>query len=202
MSWFEGDAINDSIRLTSFLGMKYRDNSVQRTTINPQRLLHREISELSNSRENDEVARITNGFRPDFDKQDPIRNRQPLRTLQTFKAKKKRGKRVMRRIHHEGTSDESSHSSLISEYIEVSQDDYLSINSNVYDQANPQENDRMGVIPEEENDDDQGQVESSESGREGKEFSSPSPADEHYDSSANLIVEKHSPRESFRVFNQ
>ena len=182
--------------------MKYRDNSVQRSTINPQRLLHKEMSEFSNSRENEEVVRITNGFRPDFDRQDPIRNRQPLRTLQTFKAKKRRGKRVMKRIHYDGTSDESSHSSLVSEYINASLEDNLSVNSNMYDQANPQENDRMGVIPEDEDEDDQENADSSDPPRGGKEFSSPSPADEHYDSSANLVLKKNSPRESFRVFDQ
>jgi hypothetical protein len=182
--------------------MKYRDNSVHRSTINNHKLLHREMSEFSNSRENDEVVRITNGFRPDFDNQNPIANRQPLRTLKTFKAKKKKGKRVMKRIHYEGTSDDSSHSSLISEYIDPSQDDHLSVNSKLYDQANPQENDRMAVIPEDEEEDDQEQVESLESPIAGKDLSSPSPADEHYDSEANLVLERNSPRESFRVFNQ
>jgi hypothetical protein len=171
--------------------------------------MHKSNSRFSDSKENEEIVRVTNGFRPNFEKENPISEPERLRSLKTMKRGKVKGKRVLKRIHQEATSSNSSDSILISEYVDVSQDVHLEMNSDaqlIIDRyANPQD-DEMAHIPEDENED----VNSSDSDtpnikipKSVKESASSSmPADEHYDSEANLVLGRNSPRESFKVFHQ
>ena len=170
--------------------------------------MHKSISRFSDSKENDEIVRVTNGFRPNFEKDNPISQPDRLRSLKTMKRGKAKGKRVLKRIHQAATSSDSSDSILVSDYIDISQDVNLEMNSDAqlyYDRfENPQE-DEMDHISEDDNED----VNSSDSDAPNiripvsvKESASSIPADEHYDSQANLILGRNSPRESFKVFHQ
>ncbi len=92
----------------------------------------------SNSVEHAEIAMITNGFRPNFDKIEEGKFEQmPPRTLKTKrignKKKKRKGKRTLKRVCYNATSQQSSYSSLISEYHIESGND-LELNSNYVDE--------------------------------------------------------------------
>lgn len=177
----------------------------------------RESINISNSVVMEEVARITHGFRPDFAKETPIVTSKPLRTMKTKKFKKSKNKtkskRVLKRVYHEGTSAMSSWSSLVSSYVDIDNEkdlepelaSHLDINLEYLPQ-NP-ENGDMHMIEEVEEGDNaalNGEVSSSphSSFSPNNKSSSSLPADEYYDSQANLRLERNSPRESFKVFNQ
>lgn len=160
----------------------------------------------------EEVVRVTNGFRPDFAHENPTGQQKGLRTMKTMKVKRKKGKRVLKRVYHEGTSACSSYSSLISDYVDIEPSANLEpdLDSNcaieqgldLSPSPHPQ---AMQEIPEEgEYESEQYESESSPSAKSSSEgrVSASVPADEDLDSQANLKVKRNAPRESFKVFNQ
>ena len=171
----------------------------------------KEMSEISNSCANEEVVKIVNGFRPDFDHEQPAIEQRPLRSMKTIKKKNKMGKRVLKRVYRPATSDQSSYSSLMSSYVDIDDISELQLKENVLPlsepmgEGNPQENGQMQPIPEEveDSDKDSHSNRSGSSPRLRQQMSTSSlPADEYFDSQAKIKIAKNSPRESFNVFNQ
>lgn len=154
------------------------------------------------------MAKVIKGYKPTFSNTEP----QQEMSLNHKKAKKlKAKKRVLKRVYFEGTSAQSSYSSLVSDYVEPSMENSLDLLSHIQEAED--------VVEEEEEEEEAwvapvAQVAWSPfppnfnsgseraSGSHPRESYSSLPADEHYDSEANLQVERHSPRESFKVFNQ
>lgn len=100
----------------------------------------------SNSIEHAELAMITQGFRPDFNKNEEGKLEQvPVRTMKTKKLgkkKKKKGKRVLKRVHNDATSQQSSFSILESEYVVESGND-LELDSKFVDDHEEEIEDRQ-----------------------------------------------------------
>lgn len=159
----------------------------------------------------EEVVRVTKGFRPDFAHENPTAQSKEFRTMKTTKFKRKKGKRVLKRVYHEGTSACSSYSSLISDYVDIEPSENLEpdLDSNIIMEENlnmiPNNNHAMPEIQEEgEYESEQYESESSPELKSSSEerASASIPADEDLDSQANLKVKRNAPRESFKVFNQ
>ena len=164
------------------------------------------IMHISDSNVNEEVLKIANGFKPQFGQDTGNRK------LKKKKTKGKGGKkRVLKRVWNEGDAEMSGWSSLVSEYINLSNPSSLQELSNI------EEVDEDNYIPLEENktkkrrkkkkkkkpvqENDESNREYSEESGEGESDSSP-PGDELYDSITHLMVKRNSPRESIKVFNQ
>jgi hypothetical protein len=167
------------------------------------------ISGLSNSLQVEEVAMITGGFKPDFEQEEPVLQKRPLRSMKTRKIKKHKGKRVLRRVYFDANSQQSSYSSLMSEYIDCDYSAYLEVNSNAIElEQRYAEEERMDEIQENSDEDDsppplnsQNVIEIVDSG--GKPPTSESiPADEDVENSENRMLMHNSPRENYQVFNQ
>lgn len=176
----------------------------------------------SNSVEHAEVAMITQGFRPNFEKEEEGGYAQlPPRTMKTKKIgkkkKKRKGKRIMKRVWYDATSQQSSYSSLISEYVLESGHD-LELNSNFVDDyedevPNHQNGGNISPIKEEseESEDNKSPPEASSDDRESgqnnrressSEKSNPSSesqdSDENSDSDSIPADEDVNESESFR----
>ena len=114
-----------------------------------------DVLDPSNSIENEEVVKIIHGFKPDFNTNENESNKAPKRTME-YKSKSKRskrgskkGKRVLKRRWYHETSQQSSYSSLISEYIFESGND-LELNSNLVQEMSEQpilENEKADIAP-------------------------------------------------------
>lgn len=172
------------------------------------------FSDISNSYVHEELVRVVHGFRPDFEQAAPAEQSRPLRTMKTKKMKNQKGKRVLKRVHYEATSAVSSHSSLVSEYINDDLDNQLEENSKaqMYEELEEmKQNGNMDVVHEhsqEDSDHEEYRIDVPSDQhlisplRHKGTPSSDEPADEHFDSEANLEIARNSPRESFKVFNQ
>ena len=105
-------------------------NGPHKNKMNSKNIANDGISELSNSLQVEEVAMIKDGFKPDFDQEVPIMQQRPLRSMKTRRIKKQKGKRVLKRVYFEANDQQSSYSSLMSEYIDCDYSAYLEVNSN------------------------------------------------------------------------
>lgn len=187
---------------------KYQTNGYSKYTKIPRHKTVKEMSEISNSCANEEVVKIVNGFRPDFAQEQPVEEQRPLRTMKTMKKKNKLGKRVLKRVYRPATSDQSSYSSLMSSYVDIDDISELQLKENALPldeqlgDGNPQENGHMHPIPEEAEDSDKDSQSPSSPQLRHQMSTSSLPADEYFDSQANIKLEKNSPRESFKVFHQ
>jgi hypothetical protein len=178
------------------------------------------ISGLSNSLQVEEVAMIKEGFKPDFEQESPVMQQRPLRSMKTRRIKKQKGKRVLKRVYFDANDQQSSYSSLMSEYIDCDYSAYLEVNSNAveleqrYEEERMEErmearmDERMEEIQENSDEDEspalqngQNVIEIVDSG--GKPRTSESiPADEDVENSENRILKHNSPRENYQVFHQ
>ena len=131
--------------------------------------------------------------------------------LKNKQKNKTKSKRFLKRVYHEATSAQSSWSSLVSSYMDIEDSNDLQpeLASNIDLQPENVHEDQgdghMAMIFEE----NEGEEAASLQGSSSQSASSPErndsyslPADEYYDSEANLQMNKNSPRESFKVFNQ
>lgn len=167
------------------------------------------ISGLSNSLQVEEVAMITGGFKPDFVGEVPVLQKRGIRSMKTKKFKKHKGKRVLRRVYFDANSQQSSYSSLMSEYIDNDYSANLEANSNAIElEQRYAEEERMDEIQEKSDEDEspplqnsQNVIEDVDSG--GKPRPSESiPANEDVENSENRILIHNSPRENYHVFHQ
>jgi hypothetical protein len=166
------------------------------------------ISGLSNSLQVEEVAMIKGGFKPDFQQEVPVMQKRSLRSMKTRKIKRHKGKRVLRRVYFDANSQQSSYSSLMSEYIDCDYSAYLEVNSNAIElEQRYAEEERMDEIQENSDEDEsphlntQNVIEIVDSG--GKPPTSESiPADEDVENSENRMLMHNSPRENYHVFHQ
>lgn len=178
--------------------------------------------DLSNSVVHEEAVLMTQGFRPDFTNQPQPQEpdarfvQAPFRTMKTKKynkKKKKKGKRVLKRVYYEGTSQQSSYSSLMSSYVDIEDSgNGLELNSNVVvdeplAEAAPEQYDPIQEMSqedsneaEEESEEAQGDENYQSSPNKGSEASAP--VEENVGEPAHRIPIHNSPRESFKVFNQ
>jgi hypothetical protein len=195
---------------------KYKKLTVN-TNANP---LASEAVDLSNSVAHEEAVLMTQGFRPDFANQAPEPdarfNQAPFRTMKTKKyskkKKRKKGKRVLKRVYYEANSQQSSYSSLMSDYVDIENSgNGLELNSNVVeeepDQREPEQIDPIQERSQEDSDEaendsesDQGEENYQSSPQKASEVSIP--AEEVAEDPAYRIPVHNSPRESFAVFNQ
>ena len=166
------------------------------------------MSEISNSVQIEEVAVITEGFRPDFREEQPVQHKVPIRTMKTKRIKKRKGKRVLKRVYFEANSQNSSYSSLISEYGDADHSAVLEMNSNAVELEQHYAQQEKLISIKENSDEDDSPPQSSQNAlpvsssenRQQSDFSVP--AEEDVDDSSNRMLRHNSPRQSFQVFNQ
>ncbi|CAI2370423.1 unnamed protein product [Moneuplotes crassus] len=121
---------------------RYKPKRAKSIGAPPMEMRSVDVLNPSNSVEIAEVALITNGFKPDFENNEEGKfNQVPTRTMKTRKMKKKnknkKGKRVLKRVCYNATSQQSSYSDLVSEYVLESVHD-LELNSNFIDEYSEQ----------------------------------------------------------------